>query len=89
MSRSVLGPTIYAQGGWGSAVQNVVEVDPTANSHWSSLEWALTLAQSEGPNSHWLLSVWWAGPGGAGLRWEQQRVGYALRQGRLVEAIPR
>ena len=31
----------------GSAVQSVAEVDLIANSHWSSLEWALTSAQSE------------------------------------------
>ena len=44
-------------------MQSAAEVDPTANSHWSSQEWLVTGAQSGEPNFHWLMSaaVGWVG----------------------------
>ena len=55
------------------------------NFHWSSQEWLVTVAQSEEPNSDWLMSVWWADLGEACRRVARRLAGWALRQGRLVE----
>ena len=66
-------------------MQSAAVVHPTANSHWSSQEWLVTVAQREGPISEWLMSVWWADSGEAWLRVVRRLAGWALWQGRLVE----
>ena len=64
---------------WGSSVQSTATVDPAANYHWLSQERVVTVAQSEEPNSYWLL----CGPV-AGSREAWQRLAP-----RLVEEAPR
>ena len=70
-------------------MQSAAEVDPTANSHWSSQEWLVTGAQNEESICDWLMSVWWVNSGQAWLRLVRRLAGWALRQGRLVEVAQR
>ena len=45
----------------------------------------MTGVQSGEPNFHWLMRVWWADLREAWRRVARRLVGWALRQGRLVE----
>ena len=70
-------------------MQSAAVVDPTANSHWSSQEWLVTGAQSEGLISDWLMSLWWADSGEAWRRMARRLARWALRQRQLVEVTLR